>query len=165
MTSRGATSLGTVLTVVAVVAVIAFMFWLYRESAELPVVDALADVEPTGITVTAADLLADPTGAIGSEVAIDSIGVVMGLGEAVFSLALDETTSYPVLLAPDMLQRFRMQQMRLYGGDAVSVYGRVFTLNDSIRVEWVNQGAVDRAMLTNLPRTSSFILADSVEVF
>jgi hypothetical protein len=154
-----------VLTVVAVVAVIAFMFWLYRESGELPTVDQFADTDQTRPSVTVADLLTDPAGAVGSEVMIDSIGVVMGLGEAVFSLALDETTSYPVLLDSDMIQRFRMQQMRLYGGDAVALRGRVFSLNDSIRVEWVNQGAVDRAMLTNLPRTPSFILADSVEVF
>jgi hypothetical protein len=154
-----------VLTVVAVVAVIAFMFWLYRESAELPTIDQFADTEPSGELVTVADLLADPVGAVGSEVSIDSIAVVMGLGEAVFSMALDETTPYPVLLDADMIQRFRMQQMRLYGGDAVALHGRVFSLNDSIRVEWVNQGAVDQAMITNLPRTPSFILADSVEVF
>ena len=83
---------------------------------------------------------------------------------ATFSIALDDSTAYPVLLNSDWIVRFQAQQTRLYGGDFVLVHGRVFTLNDSIRGEWVSQGAVDQGMVVSLPRTSSFLLADSVEV-
>jgi hypothetical protein len=140
MTSKGGAGIGVLLSVVAIVAVGVFMFWLNQRVAELPDPDATVVEEAP---LTAADVLAGSGPIIGRRAQFDSIPVAIGLGRAVFSVALDDSTA---------------------GGDRVSVLGQIFSLNDSIRVEWVNQGAVDQGMVVSLPRTSSFLLADSVEV-
>ena len=111
------------------------------------------------------DLLNDPGGSIGRAAVVDSIAVATGLGQGAFALALSETTSYPVLLSPDAIQRLRAANTTLYGGDLVFVRGRVYTLNDSIRGAWVNSGAVDAGMAENIPIGPSFLLADSVFVY
>jgi hypothetical protein len=161
MTSKGGAGIGVLLSVIAIVAVGVFMFWLNQRVAELPDPDA-AVVEEAPLT--AADVLAGSGPIIGRRAQFDSIPVAMGLGRAVFSVALDDSTAYPVLLNADWVARLQARETRMYGGDRVSVLGQIFSLNDSIRVEWVNQGAVDQGMVVSLPRTSSFLLADSVEV-
>lgn len=161
MTSKGGAGIGVLLSVIAIVAVGVFMFWLNQRVAELPDPDAtVAEQAP----LTAADLLAGAGPVVGRRAQLDSIPVALGLGRAVFSVSLSDSTAYPVLLNADWIARFQARETRLYGGDRVSVLGQIFTLNDSIRVEWVEQGAVDQGMVVSLPRTSSFLLADSVEV-
>jgi hypothetical protein len=88
----------------------------------------------------------------------------MGLGAGAFAMALSETVAYPVLLSSDAIQRLRMRNITLYGGDRVFVSGRVYTLNDSIRGEWVSQGAVEAGMAASIPGGSTFLLADSLIV-
>lgn len=167
MSNRGEGAIGAILSVVALVAIGAFMYWLNtesraveaeREAAAAAALEAVRDLN-------AGDLLADPSGAVGREVVIDTIAVAAGLGQGVLTLALSETVAYPVLLSPDAIQRMRMANItNLYGGDRVFVSGRVYTFNDSIRGEWIAQGAVNAGMEGSIPMSPTFLLADSLVV-
>lgn len=155
---RGAS---TLLMVVAVVAVVGFMFWLDRKSDSLdtgvaPVLDE--DAGGQVVEISAANLAADPTGVVGQTGWLRGVPVDQALGRGVFALALDSLSRYPVLLSADLIQR----DTRVYGGDLVSLYGHVFTLNDSIRAEWVSQEAVDQNNASAIPSTPSFMIADSI---
>lgn len=163
MTSNGASGLGTVLSIVALGAIAGFMYWLNQRSGELPEATAEAPIEDI-VPSNAADILANPAAVVGDEAQIDTIGVALGLGQGAFSLALDDSTAYPVLLNADAIQRLRMRSMQVYGGDRVYVHGTIFTVNDSIRALWVEQGFVDETMAANIPITPSFILADTVDI-
>ncbi len=166
MSNRGEGGLGAILSVVALVAIGAFMFWLNQQSNQVDAeraAQAAAGVEAER-DLSAGDILADPTAVIGRHAVIDSIRVAAGLGQAVFSLALTDSVSFPVLMASDAIQRLRMANITLYGGDVVYVAGRIYPLNDSIRGEWVRQGAVNQGMGGSIPATPSFLLADSVVV-
>ena len=64
------------------------------------------------------------------------------------------------LLSADLIAR----DTQIYGGDVVRLVGRVYSLNDSIRGQWVSAGAVEEGAAGNIPRIESFLLADSLEV-
>lgn len=161
MTSNGEGGIGTLLSFVALVAIGVFLVWLYRESSQIETA-----VEPVEEVVLAAgDILADPAAAIGSRASLDSIPVATGLGQGAFALSLSESTPYPVLMSPDVIQRLRAVGIRVFGGDTIFVSGHVYTMNDSIASEWIKQGAVDQEMGGSLPATVSFLLADSVVVY
>lgn len=167
MSNRGEGGLGAILSVVALVAIGAFMFWLNQQSNRIDVereaaAEAAAEAERD---LSAGDILADPVGVIGRHAAMDSMRVAAGLGQAAFSLALTDSIAFPVLMASDPLQRLRALNITLYGGDVVYVAGRIYPLNDSIRAEWVSQGAVNEGMGESIPTTPSFLLADSVVVY
>jgi len=167
MSNRGEGGLGAILSVVALVAIGAFMFWLNQQSDQVDAeraAAAAAAVEGER-NVTAGDILADPSGTIGRHAVMDSVRVAAGLGQAAFALALTDSVAFPVLMASDAIQRLRMANITLYGGDIVYVEGRIYPLNDSIRGEWVTQGAVDEGMRASIPTTPSFLLADSVVVY
>jgi len=167
MSNRGEGGLGAILSVVALVAIGAFMFWLNQQSNEIDAeraaaAEAAVEAEQD---LTAGDILADLAGAIGRHAVMDSIRVAAGLGQAAFSLALTDSVAFPVLMANDAIQRLRAANITLYGGDVVFVAGRIYALNDSIRGEWVAQGAVNEGMGESIPTTPSFLLADSVVVY
>jgi len=167
MSNRGEGGLGAILSVVALVAIGAFMFWLNQQSDQVDAeraAAAAAAVEGER-NVTAGDILADPSGTIGRHAVMDSVRVAAGLGQAAFALALTDSVAFPVLMASDAIQRLRMANITLYGGDIVYVEGRIYPLNDSIRGEWVTRGAVDEGMRASIPTTPSFLLADSVVVY
>jgi len=167
MSNRGEGGLGAILSVVALVAIGAFMWWLHQQSNLIEVqraADAAAAIEVER-DLGAGDLLADPSAAVGRSVVMDSISVGAGLGDGALTLNLSEATAFPVLLAPDAIQRLRAQNITLYGGDLVFLRGRVYTLNDSIRGEWVAQGAVNEGMAESIPASPSFLLADSIYVY
>ena len=105
-----------------------------------------------------AALAADPAAAVGETGWLRSVPVAQRLGRAAFSVQLDGENTYPVLLSSDLIQL----DTQVYGGDQVSLYGHVFTLNDSIAGEWVAQEAVDQENASAIPATPSFIMADSV---
>jgi len=153
---RGAS---TLLMVVAVVAVVGFMFWLDRksesyESGVAPVLDEGAEV----VDINSATLAADPASQIGRTGWLRGVQVDRSLGRGVFTIALDSATRYPVLLSSDLIQ----MDTQVYGGDMVTLYGHVFTLNDSIRGEWVSQAAVDQQNASAIPGAPSFMIADSL---
>lgn len=167
MSKRRGGGIGGLLSVVALVAIGAFMWWLSQESRQIDVqraAAAAAELEAER-DLNAGDLLARPGVAVGRSVIIDSIRVAMGLGRGVFAMSLSETTTFPVLLSPDAIQRLQIQNITLYGGDIVFLRGRVYTLNDSIRGEWVTQGAVDAAMAESIPLGPAFLLADTIHVY
>lgn len=165
MKTRGASGITTLLTVVAIAAVGGFMFWLYQRSETLDqdVQPVMEDTADTNGAVTLADLRDDPDGVAGQRGDLDSVRVGQSLGRAVLTIRLDtaETAgSFPVFLNTDVLQR----NEEVYGGDLVSVVGRFYTLNDSIRQSWVEQGAVEEGSAGELPSVAAFLLADSLEV-
>lgn len=166
MSNRGEGAIGAVLSVVALVAIGAFMYWLNLESQaieEQRAANVAAELEAER-EYNAGDLLADASAAVGRSVVIDTIPVAVGLGAGAFSIALSEAVAYPVLLSPDAIQRLRMANITLYGGDRVYLEGRVFTLNDSIRGAWLAEGAVNEGMEGSIPAGPTFLLADSVLV-
>ncbi|MDX1395959.1 MAG: hypothetical protein R3195_16375 [Gemmatimonadota bacterium] len=167
MSNRGEGAIGAILSVVALVAIGAFMYWLNLESREVEAereAAAAAAIEAAR-DLHAGDLLADPAGAVGRDVVIDTIPVAAGLGQGALSIALSETVAYPVLLAPDAIQRLRMANItNLYGGDRVFLAGTVYTFNDSIRGVWVSEGAVNAGMEESIPMSPTFLLADSLVV-
>lgn len=158
--SRGNT---TLLTVVAVVLVGGFMYYLYHRSQNLETTlkPTAADTASEAAALRSVDSLAgNLAGAVGERALFDSIRVAQGLGRGALSLRLNDTTTYPVLLNASLIQ----QGTQVYGGDQVTIGGRIYTFNDSIRQEWTNTGAVDSSMVENVPLAPSFLLADTLSV-
>jgi hypothetical protein len=167
MSNRGEGSIGAILSVVALVAIGAFMFWLNRETR---VIEAERQARAAALLegerdLNASDILADPGAAVGRRAVMDSVRVAGGLGQGAFALALTDQFAFPVQMSSDAIQRLRMRNITLFGGDMVYVEGQIYTLNDSIRGAWVTNGFVDAAMAANIPGTPSFLLADSVLVY
>lgn len=166
MSNRGEGGLGAILSIVALVAIGGFMWWLNQQSRQIDEeraaaqAAALEDVRD----LNAGDLLADPAGAVGRHVVLDSIRVASGLGQGAFSIALTDDRAYPVLMSSDPIQRLRAANVSIYGGDLLFVSGQVYTFNDSIAGEWVTRGAVEQTMAGNIPTSPTFLLADSVIV-
>jgi hypothetical protein len=166
MSNRGEGGLGVILGIVAIAAIAAFMYWLNLQSqgiAAARIAAEEAEVEAAR-DLNAGDLLNDPRGAVGRRVVIEGIRVASGLGEGALLLALTDSLAYPVLLEPDPIQRLRMANVTIYGGDSVFVSGAVYTFNDSIGATWVTAGAVREDMAGMIPTSPTFLLADSVSV-
>jgi hypothetical protein len=148
--------------VLAVLAVVGFMWWLERKANSfgtevVPVLDEeVVDFVP--VDISSATLAAEPGAAVGETGYLRSIAVAQRLGRGAFALQLDSASTYPVLLSSDLIQL----DTQVYGGDVVTLYGHVFTLNDSIRAVWVEQGAVDQENAGAVPISPSFIMADSL---
>ena len=157
---RGTSSL---LMVVAVAAMAGFLWWVYQEAqsveSSLTATPDSAQVEEE-TAITAATLAQDPASAIGRSAVFDSVEVDASLGRGVFTVALNDSVAFPVLLNPQMLQ----QGATVYGGDRVTVGGRFYTLNDSIRNAWVDRGAVDSTRAGDLPTAAAFMLLDSLDI-
>jgi hypothetical protein len=169
MTEKGSTGLSTVLIIIAVAMVSGFLIWLYRSSQALEeeVTPVMAEEGSEGpATITLLVLSQDPAASVGETVDIGATQVARSLGRGVFLIRLTaleqdvEGAEYPVLLSPDLIAR----DTQVYGGDVVRVYGRVYSLNDSIRGQWVAAGAVEEGSAANLPGVTSFLFADSVAV-
>ncbi len=169
MTEKGSTGLSTVLIIIAVAMVSGFLLWLYRTSQALEeeVTPLMAEEEaeaPAAVSLLV--LSQDPAASVGQMVDIGATQVAQSLGRGVFLFRLTplgeeaEGAEYPVLLSPDLIAR----DMQVYGGDVVRIYGRVYSLNDSIRGQWVAAGAVEEAAAANIPAVTSFLLADTVAV-
>lgn len=151
------------LTVVAIAAVGGFLFWLHQrsESLEQDVQPVMEDTAAAGgEAVTLEQLRQDLEGSAGNPGDLDSVEVATRLSRALFTVRVDSARAFPVFLNTDVLQG----NPQVYGGDRVSVVGRIYTLNDSIRQSWVARGVVDSAAVENLPRVPAFLLADSLEV-
>jgi hypothetical protein len=147
--------------VVAVLAVVGFMWWLDRKADSLgtdvaPVLEEVVDSGP--VDLDAAVLVTEPAAAVGETGYLRSVAVAQRLGRGAFTLQLDSEVTYPVLLSSDLIQ----MDTQVYAGDMVTLYGHVFTLNDSIRSVWVRQDAVDQANASAIPVSPSFIMADSL---
>ncbi len=164
MRQKGSTGLSTVLIIIAVAMVGGFLLWLYRTSQSLE-----DEVAPVMAEEGSLDLLAlsqDPAMSVGKVADIGEVAVLQSLGRGVFLVQLasveaeGEGTAYPVLLSPDLIAG----NTQVYGGDVVSLHGRVYSLNDSIRGQWVEAGAVNEAAAGSIPGITSFLLADSLEV-
>lgn len=151
----------TLLTVLAVALIGGFMYWLYWRAQNLETTfqaTQQADTAAEQVLTSMDSLAAAPAALSGERVRFDSAAVGKGLGRGVFTLRLNDTTAYPVLMNPTLIQR----QVELYGGDMVLVGGRIYTLNDSIRQSWVEGGAVDSAMADQIPSSPTFLLADTL---
>lgn len=164
MTERGSTGLSTVLIIIAVAMVGGFLLWLYRTAQSMEeVAPVLVEEEGEGILDLAA-LSQDPATSVGMVARIGEVAVLQSLGRGVFLVQLapaeGEGNAYPVLLSPDLIAG----NTQVYGGDVVRLHGRVYSLNDSIRGQWVQAGAVNEAAAGSIPGIASFLLADSLEV-
>ena len=157
---RGTSSL---LMVVAVAAMAGFLYWVYQQAQSVDS-SLQATMQDTASTtngpLTASSLAADPAGAVGRSAALDSVEVGQALGRGVFTVSLNDTVTYPILMDAQLLQR----GATVYGGDVVTVEGRFYTLNDSIVQEWVSRGAVDSVSRGDIPAVASFMLADSLDI-
>ena len=163
MESRGASGTTVLLTVVAVAMVGGFMFWLHQrsESLETDVQPVMEDTAATSEEAVGLEALRrDVAAAVGRPGDIDSVQVAQRLSRALFTIQLDTASTFPVFLNTDVLQR----NPQVYGGDRVSLQGRLYILNDSITQSWVRQGAVDSAAVGDVPSVGAFLLADSLEV-
>lgn len=163
MDGRGATGITAVLGIVAVALTAGFLGWLYyrAQTYEPPVPVVMEDTagagaEPVGL----AELAADPAAVAGRRAALDTVPVANRLGRGVFTLRLNGV-EYPVELSRDLLMR---EDLQIYGGDRVAIRGRFFPLNEDRRTDWVEQGAVDEANRGGIPRTATFLLADSLGI-
>ncbi|MDT8436082.1 MAG: hypothetical protein RRA92_04935 [Gemmatimonadota bacterium] len=158
--------MSTVLAIVAVLAGVGFFWWLDREAAALDetVAPVLAEGEeaeaPEAVDLNTAVLATDPAGSVGQIGWIRFATVTERLGRASFAIRLDSATSLPVLLSPDLIAR----GTEVYGNDRVTMFGHLFTLNDSIRGEWVNRGAVEPDKAEAIPEIPAFFLADSLSM-
>jgi len=163
MTQKGSTGLSTVLIIFAVALVGGFLLWLYRSSAALEETTPVMLEADVGEVVDLVLLSQDPSASVGRVADIDSVAVVQTLGRGVFLVGLtsaNEASPFPVLLSPDLIARYT----QVYGGDVVWLYGHIYSLNDSIRSQWVELGAVNEADAEAIPQGTSFLLADSLEL-
>ena len=152
-----------ILALVAVASIAAFFYWLDRESAALDTVVAPVLEEETvqeAVDLNTAAMAADLAGSIGEQGWLRFVTVNERLGRAAFSIGLDAENSLPVLLSPDLIRR----GTEVYANDRVSMHGKLFVLNDSIRGEWVSQEAVDAGNAGAIPDAPGFFLADSLSV-
>ncbi len=167
MSNRGEGWIGIVLGAAAVGAILALFLWLgdQTEQVEADRAAAAAAAVEAERDFNAVDLLEDPTGSIGRNVVIEGIRIMNGLGQAAFSIALNETEEYPVLLSVTPIERLRAEGIStLYGGDSVYLAGRVYSFNDSIAQVWVDTEAVRPDAGEMIPESVSFLLADSIVV-
>lgn len=166
MTQKGSTGLSTVLIIIAVAMVGGFLLWLYRSARALEEEVTPVMVEGADETMDLADLSQNPAASVGRVADIDAVTVLRSLGRGVFLVQLaagaegGEVGAFPVLMSPDLIAR----NTQVYGGDVVRLYGRVYSLNDSIRGQWVGAGAVNEASAGDLPAIASFLLADSLDI-
>lgn len=156
--TRGASPL---LTILAVLLVGAFLYWLNLQAQDVEDdVEPVTEEEEAGEVVDfiPAQLVDAPETLMGEEGVMRNVGVSQRLGRGVVVIDLDGENSYPVLLSPDVIAR----GANLSSGQRITVYGRLYTLNDSIRGAWVEREAVDQGNANAIPETSSFVLADSL---
>lgn len=158
--SKGASPL---LVLIAVVLLGAFFYWLNLQAQAIEEnVEATTEEEESGemADLVPAQLVEAPESLVGETGVIRNVGVSESLGRGVVTIDLDGTNMYPVLLGPDIIAR----GTTLRGGDRITVYGRVYPLNDSIRGAWTEgqRTAVDPANADAIPSTTSFVLADSI---
>jgi len=158
----GRSGVTPLLAIIAVVAVVGFFWWLEREAADLDtaVVPVMEEEQPEAADLNTAMLAAEPAAAIGETGWMRFVTVDQRLGRGAFTVRLDAQNSYPVLLAPDLIAR----GVEVYGNDRVSMFGRIYVLNDSIRSVWVGQEAVDAGNADAIPGTPSFFRADSLSI-
>lgn len=158
MNSRGASPL---LVILAVLLVAGLLYWLYLQSQNVDdQVQAVTEEEAAGelVDFIPAQLVEAPESVIGEEGALRDLGVSQGLGRGVITVDLDGENQYPVLLGPDLIAAGATPR----SGERVTLYGRVYVLNDSIRDAWIEGAAVDEGNAGAIPETSSFLLADSL---
>lgn len=166
MTQRGSTGLSTVLIIIAVAMVGGFLLWLYQTSRTLEEEVTPVMSEEAEETVDLAKLSENPAASVGRVADIGAVTVTRSLGRGVFLVGLaagaggGEGSAFPVLMSPDLIAR----NTQVYGGDVVRLYGRIYSLNDSIRGQWIGAGAVNEASAGDLPPVASFLLADSLSI-
>ncbi len=151
------------LALLAIAGIGGFFYWLNLESEALDTVVApVMDEEevPEAVDLNTAAMAADLEGSIGEEGWLRFVTVNQRLGRAAFLVGLDAENSLPILLSPDLIRR----GTEVYENDRVSMFGRLFVLNDSIKGEWVNQEAVDAANEDAIPDVAGFFLADSLSI-
>ena len=150
------------LAILAIVAVAGFFWWLEREAADLDTaaVPVMEEEPQQAADLNTAQLAAEPAAAIGETGWMRFVTVDQRLGRGAFTVRLDAEHAYPVLLAPDLIAR----GVEVYGNDRVSMFGRVYVLNDSIRSVWVDQEAVEAGSADAIPGTPSFFRADSLSI-
>lgn len=158
MNSRGASPL---LVVLAILLVAGLLYWLNLQSRNVDDgVQAVTAEDEAGelADFIPAQLAEAPESVVGERGALRDIGVSQGLGRGVITVDLDGENQYPVLLDPDIIAAGATPR----SGERVTLYGRVYALNDSIRGAWVESDAVDAGNARRIPETSSFMLADSL---
>lgn len=164
MAGSGFRGTSSVLLVVALAATAGFLYWVYEEAQSLDqgVTPEMADTAATGQQggVDAERLASAPQEAVGQDVVLDSVEVGANLGRGVFTVSLNDTTDFPVLMGGQLIQ----QGATVYGGDRVDVEGHVYSFNDSIRNEWLDRGAVDAESAEELPASEAFLLADELTI-
>lgn len=158
MRKIGTAGSAPLLVIISLLALLGFFGWLYMQAnaevEEVPI--EIEEVEPEAISLSE---LGSPAGdLIGKVAEIESGMVVRGLGRGVFTLNLGESMTYPVLLSSDLIA----QGVAPRDGDRVNLKGRVYTLNDSIRSAWLEQGAIES--VAGISAAESFLLADSARV-
>lgn len=159
LNSRGASPL---LVIIALALMAGFLYWLNLEASAaddevVAVMEDEGDDEEIS-DIVPAQLVNDPSSLTGRPGVLRDVPIQETLGRGVVTIDLDGTTAYPVLFGPDMIAR----GTQLANTQRVTFWGRVYTLNDSIRSAWVDRDAVDDDMAGSIPETSSFVLADSV---
>jgi hypothetical protein len=148
------------LAILAVLAVAGFLYWLNLQAQAADRGVEVVTEGDTGETpdIIPAQLVDAPGSLVGTAGVLRDIAVKETLGRGVVTVDLDGTNAYPVLLGSDMIAR----NTQLANGQRVTLYGRVYTLNDSIRSAWVAGQAVEQGRESAIPATTSFVLADSV---
>lgn len=159
-TFRGTSSL---LLLLAIATTAGFLVWLYQRTESMeqgvtPVTEDSVSGAPSEFSLER--LRTAPGEVVGQSVSTDTVAVGGSLGRGVFTLRLNDTLSYPVLMSSDLIQR----GTTVYGGDRVVLEGRFFTLTDSIRDAWVAGGAVDSGSSGEIPAMPSFLLAETVNI-
>lgn len=146
------------LVIISLLALLGFFGWLYMQ-ANVEVEEIPVEIEETAPAALALIDLGGPTAeVVGKFAEVESGRVERGLGRGVFTLSLGDSKTYPVLLSADLIA----QGVAPNDGDRVNLKGRVYTLNDSIRSAWLEQGAVES--IAGISAAESFLLADSARV-
>ncbi|MEN8144750.1 MAG: hypothetical protein ABFS14_07345 [Gemmatimonadota bacterium] len=148
--------------VISIVAIVAFVFWLRVRIGGLEAnVAPEMETEAEEPMLVLDDVRGNLGGAIGSQAEIGFVTVAQSLGRGVFTMQIDESDEsvvFPALLSRDLMA----VDTQVYGQDRLIAWGHIYTLNDSIRSEWVRLEAVSAENADAIPATPSFMLVDSL---
>ena len=164
---RGAANLGMPLMILAFLAIGGFLYWLNlqakadaasRAVQEDVVEDAAGPM--AGTVVPGEDLQMDPSPYEGMTIKIEGLSVASGLGTQGFWLELPNKNPFLV----SMSEAVKAEGITVAPGQAVSVSGVIFAMNDSVLNAWSVAGAIGEGDRLAAEFATHFLEAQQVQV-
>jgi hypothetical protein len=149
--------------VAATVLVVGFMYWLHAETSDMGSGMVAADTVGAGPPVIAdTTFVQDPTRFSRQRILLTPVQVMQWIGRATIAAQVAELENYPLILDRVILEKVE-SEMRIMGGDNLSVAGQVYALNDSILDVYVQRGFFEPENRGLVEGSATFFLVDSLD--